>query len=341
MADVGRGHRFYAQFGKETTYGTPVAATGLRLFGYNWKAKPILGVDEEEALHGGISVREVYQLGRFWEWSFETDFNYYGMLKLFHMICGEDSSPATPAVTGPTANIYTHSFKEGRTMPFYTGEIREGGPGGVSTVSQFSGMQAEKLEITLRSGQSSEARARLKVSGIARNRATGIAPAGLTMVDPRAVLYRHATSVIDGTADPDSDIMLRGWKFSIESPIDRERFAISDSPLLTQPIRTKHTRAMMTFTQEFQSQSQYTDFLANNDLVPEMVFTSPEAIGGGGSRSALFTFPKSRIVDLDPPVDQFGAMIKEVQYLGIYSAGGDLTSYRIDLGVDQATIALG
>lgn len=338
MADPGRGHRFFIQLGKEGTYGTPVAATGVRLWGYNFKAEPQLGDDQEEALHGGISIRENYQLGRFWEWEYEVDLNYIGMLKYLNMVMGEDAG-TNPTVTGPDGNgIYTHTFKEGKTVPFYTGEVQEGGVGGVVTVSQFAGMMAEKFAVSGKSGTSGEARLKGKISGIARSRTTGVTAAALTLANPRAALYHHNTVTDEGSADPASNVLIRGWGIDIMSALDRERFPFGSSQLLAAPVRTKHFRAEMTFNQEWQTETQYTNYLANADLSPEMEFTGPETIGASGKRSIKFTMNKSRIIDLKPPVNEFGPLKNDIKHLGLFSTD---TSLVVTVKTDQATIVLG
>ena len=343
MADPARGHRFYLQLGKEAaaTYGTVVAATGVRLWGYNFKAKPNLGVDEEESLYGGLSIREVHQLGRFWEWEFEMDLSYLGQLKLWNMIMGDDTAPATPAVTGPDANgIYTHTFKVGLTMPSFSAEVLEGGAGAVTTVSSFNGFQVEKFSISGQAGVSSSGRLRAKISGIARNRATGVTAAALTLINPRPVLYRHASIVDDGSADAATDVLVRGWSLDIMSPIDRERFAFGNIALLSKPARTKHFRAVMSFDQEFQTETQYTNFVNNADLSPEMEFTGPELVGASGARTIKFTMNRSKILDLDVPVDRFGILRKQIQHLGQQNTA-DVSSLIVTVKTDQATIVLG
>lgn len=343
MADPSRGHRFYLQLGREgagTNYGTTATPTGLRLFGYNWKAKPILNPDEDESLDQQLSVREVYQGSRWWEWSFEMDLNYLGILKLLEMIMGSDSSPATPAVTGPDGNgIYTHTLKVGTNTPSYTGQVLEGGPGGVATVSRFDGLFMDKMEIVGRSSGNDQ-RLRIKCSGWARNRTTGIAATALTMVNPRAALYRHATIVDDGSADPATDLLLRGWKLEIVRPFDRERFPFSNSALFAGPILAGKFRPVMTFTHEWQTETQYANYLANADLTPEMEFTGPEQVGAAGFRSIKFTMNKARIIDLDPEVDKFGPLMVDTKMLGLYNVA-DLSSLIVTVKTDQATVALG
>lgn len=344
MADSGRGHRFFFQAGKEGagTYGTPVAATGTRLWGYNWKAKPMLGVEEEGALMGaGLEEREVYQLGRFWEWEFETDLNYLGNLKFWNMIMGSDASPATPAVTGPDANgIYTHTFKVGRNMDSHTFEVCEGDPGFASKVSRFAGCMAEKLSITGKAGTSGEAKHKLKISGIAQNRTTAFTPTALTLANPRASLFHHSTIVDDGSADAAADVVVRGWNLDISSPITRDRFKYGNSNLLVQPQRDKKFRAEMTFNQEWQTETQYANFLANANLSPEMEFTGPELVGAAGARSIKFTANKSRLIDIDPGSLEFGLWKVDVKHLCLYNPA-DSSGLIVTVKTDTATIVLG
>lgn len=343
MADSGRGHRFFFQAGKETVaYGTAAAATGTRLWGYNWKAKPNPGIEEEGALMGlGLEEREVYQLGRFWEWEFETDLNYVGNLKFWAMLMGTDASPATPAVTGPDANgIYTHTFKVGKSMDSYTFEVCEGDPGFASKVSRFLGCMVEKISISGRAGTSSEAKHKMKISGVAQTRSSAFTPTVLTLANPRAALFHHASIVDDGSADAGADIVVRGWGIDIASPITRDRFKYGTSNLLFAPQRDKKFRAEMTFNQEWQTETQYANFLANANLSPEMEFTGPELVGAAGFRSIKFTANRSRLIDLDPGALEFGLWKVDLKHLCLYNPA-DSSGLIVTIKTDTATIALG
>jgi hypothetical protein len=258
------------------------------------------------------------------------------------MALGVDTSPATPAVSGPDGNgIYTHTYKVGRTMPFYTGEFQAGGVAGAVTLDRFDGICCDRLSLSGKAALSSaEGLLRGKATLLARRRTKEIAATALTLSNPRGVLYKHAVTVDDGSADAAADVRVRGWGIDLISPLTRDRFYFSNQPYSDQWLRDKMFRAEWTFEQEWQTQTQYDNFIANADLSPKMVFEGPETIGASGKRSISIESNKTRIMDLSPPTDKFGVLVKTLKQQALYNVA-DLSGVIVIVKSTEATIALG
>lgn len=343
MGTVARGHKLYLQLGKQTVAGTPVAATGVRLELINFTLDPVQGSAEDPSLIDGIlSPRNIFQFGRYYGGTMSGRLGYLGLLKLYEMIMGDGTSPATPAVSVADGNgIITYTFKQGFTLPFHTAEVLEGGYDALTTVAQYTDFVIESLRVTAEAVQSGEAGIfRFEATIAAKSRAIGITAAALTLVtSPETPTFKQAGTMVDGLGDAGADFEVKGFTINVSQPLDKERYQLG-TVVPNTATRAGRQSIEWTLVLGWQKNSQVAALEAWTDAAPHILMTGTELVGAAGVRSIDFASTKTKVVGVSRPIDRFGTIYQTVRYQAYYDSAVN-TGLTIIAKNESVTIAAG
>lgn len=347
MGTVARGHRLYAQLGKQVTPGTQVvAATGPRfeLIGFN--LSPNQGSAEDPSLIDGLlSPRGIFQFGRHYAGRMSGRLGYLGLLKIFNAIMGDGASPATPATTGPVeTSVMTHTFKQGFTLPIYSAQVFEGGYDALTTVARYDDFALENLEITGEAVQSGEGGIfKWSADTAARIHAANSAPTSLSLVgDPETAVFSHGQTMVDGLSDAAIDFECKAFTLRIGNPIDKERYQIGTSLQPNAFERQGRQLIELELKLGWQKNTQLAALEAWTDAVPQLILRGPTIIPGASTlkREIEFKIPKAKVVEVSRPIELFGTIYQTVKYRAYYDAT-TTTGLTIRVQNESATVAAG
>jgi len=278
------GHKSYLQIGKESTYGTGVAATGPKLEVISADISPQIGVIDDPSLYSAVARRGIYQGGLLYGGRFSVRANYEGMLRLL-----EGVLPGASKV-GPTeTTVYTYTFKEATTLNSYTFELIEGDIA-TTKCQDIYGVMFTGMTIKGTAGQGPDAMVQCDFEVIAKDKSDTQTPTGaLSFPTVYPVLFHQATTVDDGTADPAASVRIRSFEVSFKNALSDDRYYLG-SANIDQPLRNDFVSCEWKFTQEFQTMTLFQAAKAFTTGSPKILFQHPTTIGNNVRTGSDTTF---------------------------------------------------
>lgn len=344
MGTIARGNKIWLQLGKQTVPGTPVAATGVRLELITFDLSPVQGFMEDPSMVDGVlGPRDIQQGGRTYVGTMKMRLNYIGLLKIWEMLLGDQTSaPATPATSSVVNGLVTYTFKQGIDLPLHTAEFFEGGMDGLATCTQYTDFVCFSGKISSEAVASGEAGIYTLECGTAgRVRAISVSPASLSLAAAEMAVFKHAGTLVDGLADSASDFEPKGISISLDMGIDRERFqqgTLSANPF----IRSSKQTCEWELKLGLQKFTQQTALEAWTNAAPHLLLTGEVGVGTGSAfkRTIDFASAKARVVGVSKPYSQFGTIYQNVKYRCAVdsSAQSALTIINVN---ESTSIALG
>lgn len=303
MAAPGTGHKGgIIQIGKETAWGTPVAAT-IKLPTLSSDLKLQADVFPDNTLHGNPWPRTMHQGPRKVVGPFAVPLLFEGELELFRGVMGLYSNSVVE--TG----VRDHTFKVGPTLNPYTLQDQKGD---VVTASTFrvSGAKFNTLRISGTAGQGPEGNVALEFGVIGKDKESNQTPTGALSFPPLLyVKFDLATvTVDDGTSDAAADVRVRSFEVMIENMLAEDRHYLG-SLLIDEPVRGGQFKATWKFQQEFQTLTLFNAYRAASDGSPKLVFQHPTTIGAASKREFEVRSNQAKLTDFSDPVDGPGVII--------------------------------
>lgn len=273
MATPGLGHKSYVQFGKETTYGTAVAAT-KKLEIVSWSVPQQIATIQDSSLYSAQSRRASYQGGSLWKGTFTVRLNYVGLEELLRAVNSTYTSTQFAAAGGVT--MIDHKFKEGATLPSYTFEVVAGDiPTG--KCFRYTGAKITDLTIKGTAGTGNDAMLMADFSVVAKDCVSNVTPtSSLSYPTVSPVLFHHAAILNDGTSDSSANVRLRNFTMTLAQPHAEDRFYLGNLTI-DEPVRSDFINATLAFSQEFITITQYDKARAFTTGSPRLVFRNPVA----------------------------------------------------------------
>lgn len=342
MGVVGVGRKAWLQIGKATTWGTSVAATGLRYEVLEWSIKPEFTFVRDRSLYDGVTHRQISVGVKMWRGTFKLRLNYRGFLKILEMAMGQDAAaPVTPAVTGPNADgIYTHIFYHGGNLSFYTAELLEAGVDGATTVADFEDVVCQEAKFMGRAAPGDESMCTCEITILSRNRTVAQTAAALSFWQNAPVFFGDADSAnIIAGSDAFADTRIRSWSFTVRNPLTDDRLYFGGGNQLDQVLRADFSELVVEMEQEWQKQTQYADLAAGTARQIKMRFRDPVAIGAS-NRYIEFDLPLAKITDFDPPINVYREIMSRTRWEA-YDSRNVSTPAKVTVFTDVATVALG
>jgi len=304
------GHVSHLQFGKETTWGTPVAATNnipILSDTIELDAPPI----PDTVLHGNPWERTKYQGPRRVMGDFSTQLLFEGMTELLRGVFG--GYAATTVETG----VRDHTFKIGSTLNKYTlEEIIDRSPG--SSCFTAFGVKFDKFVLRGTQGQGPDSLLTAAFTCIGKDRTDSGTPTGsLTLPTPMPVKFDLQTVVDDGTADSAANVRVRSFEFTLENALADDRF-YAGSLFIDEPFRAGPIKASFRFTQEFQTFTQYVAYRNLTLGSPRLLFQHPTTIGTTSKREFEIRANQAYLEKVSTPVDGPGTVIATSTWLATF-----------------------
>lgn len=200
MPTPGIGHLSYVQIGRESTFGTAVAATH-KLEIVSQSLSPVIGVIRDPSLNNQPSRRGLYKGGQLIRGTIVTRLNYAGQELLWDSLFGTATFGTKGATSVGAGNPYLHPFKEGDLLNSLTLELAEGNIA-ASTVQRVVGAIVTGVVVRATAGNNESAMLTAEWSFIGVSKGTGATATGaLTAATPNPVLYHQAQIIDDGIND--------------------------------------------------------------------------------------------------------------------------------------------
>jgi len=308
----GLGSLGFLQIGKETTYGTPVAATDKTEI-ISAKTDPVVSTIDDPSLFNAASLRGIYQGPLLYSGTVGVRLNYVGkaLLKMLNGVMGGVTTTLVEAATS-----WDHVFKEAISLPSYTLEVGEGDiPTG--KVSDVEGTKFASMTIRGSAAAGTQGMLTGDFEITAKNKLTNQTGAALSFPTVSPMLFHHALTVDDGSAD--ANIRVRSFEVALRNNLTGiERAYFSTSPTIDEPLRDSVLDVTWTITQEFQTMTHFTAAQAFTDTSPKLVFRGP-ALGANFFEFELRS-NKAKVADYSAPVERYGIILATVTHRAYYDA---------------------
>ena len=274
MPAVGLGHKSYIQFGRESTWGTAVAAT-KRTEIVDWNVDLVPGFARDPSLNNQRSRRNVFPAGQFWRGTFKVRLNFLdiGHLTLLDAVFGTSAFGSKGVVTTGAGPTYTHTFKELPLLNSYTVEIIEGDIPSTTQCMRMFGAKFRSITFTVEAVQGEAAFLMAEFEVIAKDVTDSFTrTSALTAAVPSPILFHHATTVDDGINT--SGIVVKSARFNMRQPTtEADRLGLG-STLINEPLPNEFMEAMVEFREEFKGVELLQAAKAGTPGSPELLFTN-------------------------------------------------------------------
>lgn len=320
MPTPGLGHKSYIQIGKESTYGTAVAAT-KKFECISMDISPVIGTIEDPSLYAQPSRRGLYQGGILYRGRFTVRCNYEGLLKLFEGVFGSG------ATTGPAETVvYTHTFKEASALPSYTIEMIEGDIG-AGLEQELVGAKFTTLRVRGTAGQGNDGMVICEFEVLAKDKVVGQTPTGaLSFPSVFPVLFHQPTAagVLEGSGDSAANVRVRTFEVELTNSLADDRFYLG-AQNIDEPIRNDFLEARWRFTQEFVTTALFVKAKAFTTGALKLLFQHPSTIGSTLKREFEIRSGSANLVEYSNPVEAYGVVIANSTWRAFYDPT-DLTA---------------
>lgn len=290
MAAPGQGFMSYFQFGRESTWGTDVAAT--KRLPIN-RADPVadIGRIRPNTMDGTLVLPPLQAGGIRALSTIELPLTYTGMLILWDCVMGTATYGANGgATTG--SNPYTHTWTafgqhlNSLTLEHNMGDIP------TSKVEQIVGAKIAKATLKGSAGLApDEGIITCTLELVGKTLSTNVEETGaLTSPTPDYVLFSHMANMADPGAGANAQVL--DFELVIDTGLAAERFYMQGAVgnVLKEPLRKQRPTARLSVTAEFINDNTLDAFIANTKSTGVTLnFT------GAGSLQFAFSFAQVAI----------------------------------------------
>lgn len=323
---AGKGHDHYVQIGRESVWGTDVAAT-RRFNVVSTDIQPIRGKVRSDAITGN-RVRSTIvngpQLGRM---TLELEADYEGQLHIWDAALGT----ATFAANGGTSSgsgPYTWTFIQRALFNSYTVEAVTNIPSG--KCDQLVGAKLNRLRFSGSVGLDARPN-RIVTEWIGKQFTNNVTPTGsLTANSPLLVMPGHLnTGTLEaGTSDAAGTDRLKSWELTLDNKLV-ERFYGADT--IDEPITDDYADVQFKWTMEFTSKAAIDDYIANTANNVLLKFASGAASIELDTGSGYIVTPVGR------PINRWGIYTQEFTYESVHESS--YTGLRVIVINSESTIS--
>lgn len=320
MAVPGIGAKSYIQIGKESIYGTAVAAT-KKIEVVSFDVAPQIGFIEDPSLYNQPSRRGFYQGGLLYQGKITMRLNFEGLLKFFEGVFGSG------VTTG--AGPYTHTFKEALNLPSYTIELIEGD---VATGLEQELVGAKIVDMTIKgtAGDGNDGMFLVECTVLAKDKVVGQTPTGaLSYPAVLPALFHQMTTVDEGSDDAASSIRVTDLEVRIENKLAKRFYMGSLTP--EEPIRNDFLEVTWRITQEFITTALFAKAKAFTVANLNFIWTS-------GSRTFTLRSNQANLDAYGNPVENYGIISARSSWRAFYDATDLSALVAIFAGVNESAI---
>lgn len=322
---AGKGHDHYVQIGRESVWGTDVAAT-RRFNVVSTDIQPIRGKVRSDAITGN-RVRSTIvngpQLGRM---TLELEADYEGQLHIWDAAFGTATfaaNGATVSGTGP----YQWWFMPRALFNSYTVEAVTNIPSG--KCDQLVGAKLNRLRFSGAVGLDAKP-CRIVTEWIGKQFTNNVTPTGsLTANTPQLVMPGHldTASLEVGTSGSAGTERLKSWEVSLDNKLV-ERFYGADT--IDEPITDDFADIQCKWVMEFTEKAAIDDYIANTAGNVVLQFTS------GTSAIQLRTGSGYIVTPVGRPINRWGIYTQEFTTEAVHD--GTYSGLRVLITNNEATL---
>lgn len=325
MASPGIGAKSYMQFGRESVWGTAVAAT-KRLGILRHTIKSDMKQARDARLTGSRLPQDIYNVRERAVGQIELYMTYNDLLMLFDAVMGTATFGSNGGSTSG-ANPYTHTFTDGKEFfNSFTIELIEGN---IPSTKCQRVLGAKIMGITIRGEAADIVHVTLDVVG--KQKQSNQTPTGaLTANTQILVLTSHVNTPLDGSGDAAADIVIKNFELTVRNGMIGER-EICGTAYIGEPIGNETPVATMKFRKEFRTRTAFDNYIAATAMNPSLPFIS-------GVSQFTFQMPTAKLVNYDHGVDSMGIMYQEMELESLMTAGSPDLGCQIQFVNAQATI---
>jgi hypothetical protein len=324
MGFPGRMFQGFFQFGRESIWGTDVAATH-RLRFLKLTPEPTLETIDSDVMDGTGLLLSRYAGKKVVKFTTEHELTHTNFLPIWDLLMGTGTfGNRGGATTGPAGADYTHVFKHKDLLNSVTAEIGMGDPNN-SPPSKVEQVVGAKLVAANLSGAFHE-RGRARLTWEGKDYSNGVTPTSLASPATNdCVLFDSLSAFNDGIGSTGD---LLGFELAVDNKAPGRDFA---SSLIDEPIRQDFPEMSLMIREEFQSKAALDAQLAKTSGVPSLTFTS-------GAKILTLAFGAA---DLTEPVTREpegrGRIIQNLNWKPV-AAGSPSTYLTVTQVNTQATI---
>jgi len=323
MANPGITCKGYMQFGRESTWGTGVAAT-KRLPIINHTIRQQFKQERDKSLTGSNSVRDIKNVLEYAAGEIELYLTYNELLMFFDGVYGTGTFGSTgdiPSGAGP----FTHTFLDLDFFNSYTIQLIEGNIPAAGC-QRVLGAKICGIKIT---GEAHNI-CHVTLSVVGKQMQTNQTPTGaLSAATPSYALTGHLTaSMTDGSGDASSDQIFRSFEFEHKNSCGvREGCG---SAFTLEPIRTGPSMSRYKFKKEFRTVA------AMNAWIAETAMSSVTIPLVSGALQITISTETAKITAYSQTQNPDDLIFAEIEMEGIDSATYDPS--KIIVINQQATV---
>lgn len=294
---------WFALSAPEASFGggaTPV--TKLEVINFVLPPKP--GLIPDPSLYTGRSRRALYQGGYYYRGNVTLRLNYEGNTELWRAVLRGYSSALVE--TG----VRDHTVKEGSLEPSYEAQASVGNiPTG--KVFKYVGVIFMNASLSLSPANGPEGMAQVNFDLWSKECTPDSTPTGTpAFPSPLPVLWRHALTIDDGTADAAASVRIKSITVTFDQPHDEEDFVIAPStPNPDRPEPTDFLTVRYRITQTFKTKTLFEAAKNFTNGSPNFVFQDPTTIGTTSKREFQVRSEKAVLEEYTPPVEGYGKIV--------------------------------
>jgi hypothetical protein len=326
----GLGHKSYLQIGKESVYGTAVAATGYIYEIIREDLHLEQGIIQDPSLCNNRARRGIYQGGQLVRGTIVIRANYEGLPEIFRGCFGGYT------FANVEAGVNDHTFKLASTLPSYTLQVIKGD---VTTGTCFRVTGAKFVGCTIRgaAGQGTDAMLTVEISVLAQAMTAGVTPTGsLTALPTFPVLFGQATVIDDGTADAQANLVVKDFEAALEQPFTDDRFYFGATNI-AEPLPSDFVSTKWRITEELNSTTGFTALSAFTPGSPLLKFQHPTTIGTVNKREFEVRSDSCQLTDAPAAVDNFGPL-RQILSWEAFNDPSALTPLQVRIRSTQGTL---
>lgn len=303
MATGAQGYKGYLQAGRESTWGTAVAAT------HRWGILDA-GIDAEPVYERDLTINNsrltdpAILVAERCTGYFEMFLDYDTQLLLFDCLYGT----ATFAANGGAdsgAGPYVHTWNDGKE--FYNSLTLQFIEGGVvaSKCARVVGAKITGATLTA----TSSAVPRIRFTFVGKYKEYNITPtAALTATTRVAVLFRHLTACDNGSGDAAGDQKIESIEVTWANALSESAWTGASGRYIDEPLTDGQQMTTLKLVQRMHTKTLQDAYQGETNLTPNFTFTS-------GTRIFTLSAAKARLTaPADPKINTFGILKQELSY---------------------------
>lgn len=264
---IGQGYKSYIQFGLESVWGTPVAATN-RLEVISMDVNPDMGLIMDPSLNNSVGRRGLFQGGIVYRGTILIRCNFQGLSRIIKALMGV-AGTSTVVEGAVSWDQVFHDAQAQLTVQSLTVEMIEGD---IETgkCQRLAGAIINGMTVRGVAGQGQDAMLQLELEIIAKDKVVNFTPTGaLSAPTVNPVLTKYGLTVDDGVTT--SGLIMRSFELAYRAPHSDDRFYLG-APNPAEFIRSDFVGATWRFTQDLQTDDALAALQAFTAASPQLIF---------------------------------------------------------------------